>query len=355
MNIIPRIPRSVCLKDGENEKEDPPASFSPHLFHSQHAGDFIVDSYKRKIRNNRYHENYIHDVLYPGAVFQTKKDGECTVLGRSEDKSRRGYYIIQFNNSNIIKEAYGAHIKSGSVSDETFPATEEERQQLLMKPRYFDVGYIGNGKHSTIQNAATNQRTRSFILWHNMLARCYMTCKGKPYFKGYKGVIVCERWHNFQNFCNDLPALHGYNKWKNNPGEYELDKDFSHRRIYSPDTVAFISVTENAKEAGLRRAAMKITREQYHSINRRREEILFDAEEELNKNKVAYEIILSGNMKIIISETPYGTVAFWPLTCRIQRNSYMTEGDASVYVRYLNWLKQQWESRNYCINCIAVS
>ena len=100
---------------------------------------------------------------------------------------------------------------------------------------------------------------------------------------------------------------------------------------------------------------MKITREQYHLINRRREEILLDAEEELNKNKVAYEIILSGNMKIIISETPYGTVAFWPLTCRIQRNSYMTEGDASVYVRYLNWLKQQWESRNYCINCIAVS
>ena len=49
MNIIPRIPRSVCLKDGENEKEDPPAPFSPHLFHSQHAGDFIVDSYKRKI------------------------------------------------------------------------------------------------------------------------------------------------------------------------------------------------------------------------------------------------------------------------------------------------------------------
>ncbi len=41
--------------------------------------------------------------------------------------------------------------------------------------------------------------------------------------------------------------LHGYNKWKDNPGEYELDKDYSHRRIYSADTVAFISTEENAE------------------------------------------------------------------------------------------------------------
>lgn len=132
-------------------------------------------------RNKRYHQNYNHNTLFPGAVFTTKHNGECSVLGRSEDKSRRGYYVVQFKDSGIIKEAYGTHIKSGAVSGDAFPSSEDERITLLMKPRYYDVGYIGNGKHSTIENTRSHQRTRAFILWHNMLARCYMTVKGKQY------------------------------------------------------------------------------------------------------------------------------------------------------------------------------
>lgn len=314
-----------------------------------------MTDYKRSFRNNRFHLNYTHDVLFPGATFRTRHDGECTILGRSDDKSRRGYYVVKFKNSGIIKEAYGSHIKSGSVSDDAFPSSEEERQNLLMTPKYYGVGYIGYGHHSTIENTRTHQRTRAFILWHNMLARCYMTNKGKPYFKGYKGVTVCERWYNFQNFCDDLPKLHGYSKWKSNPGEFELDKDCSHRRTYSADTVAFISVSENAKEASLRRSAMKISADRYREVNKMRNEILMGVEDELKKNKIKYEVILNGNMKVILSETPYGTVAFYPLTRKIQRSSYMTDGDASVYVCYLNWLRARWETRNASINCIAVT
>ena len=305
-------------------------------------------------RNKRYHQNYNHNTLFPGAVFTTKHNGECSVLGRSEDKSRRGYYVVQFKDSGIIKEAYGTHIKSGAVSDDAFPSSEDERITLLMKPRYYNVGYIGNGKHSTIENTRSHQRTRRFILWHNMLARCYMTNKGKQYFKGYKGVTVCERWHNFQNFCNDLPALHGYALWKNNPGEYELDKDYSHRRIYSPDTVSFISTSDNAHEARLRASAMRIPGDRYHEINKMRDELLQEAEDVIKENKIEYSVVLNGNMRVIIAETPYGTVAFYPLTYKIQRNGYMTEGDASVYVCYLHWLRCQWESRNPFIDCIAV-
>ncbi|MGM1187003.1 hypothetical protein [Serratia liquefaciens] len=315
-----------------------------------------MEQYKKHIRNKRYHLNYTHSVLYPGATFKTKSDGECSVLGRAEDKARRGYYVVEFKESGVIKEAYGSHIKSGSVSDKEFPTSEKERQTLLMKPHYFGVGYIGNGSHCTVDKTQTHQRTRAFILWHNMLARCYTTnSQGKLFFKGYKGVKVCEHWHNFQNFCDDLPRLHGYTRWMNNQGEYELDKDCSHRRIYSPDTVAFISASENAKEVRLRTSAMKIPSESYRAINKSRIETLLEVEYELKKNEVDYEITLNGNVKIILSETPYGTVAFYPLTRKIQRNSYMIDGDVLVYIHYLNWLKRQWESRNPCIDCIAVS
>lgn len=308
-----------------------------------------------KYHRKRYHQNYIHPLFHVGATFNTKGSGECSILGRSEDKQKRGYYVVEFKDSGVIKEAYGSHIKSGSVSDDEFPSSEDERQALLMKPKYYGIGYVGNGKHSTIENIRTHQRTRAFILWHNMLARCYMTNKGKQYFKGYKGTTVCERWHNFQHFCNDLPALHGYARWKNNPGQYELDKDYSHRRIYSPDTVSFITTEENAREAGLRGSAMKIAKDDYHSLNRQRNEILFDAEDELKESNVLYEIVRNGNMKIIISETPYGTVAFYPLTHKIQRSSYMIDGDMKVFIRYLDWLKCRWMKKNPYIDCIAVS
>ncbi|CNE16494.1 MULTISPECIES: hypothetical protein [Yersinia] len=315
-----------------------------------------MEQYKKYIRNKRYHLNYTHSVLYPGATFRTRNDGECSVLGRTEDKARRGYYVVEFKDSGVVKEAYGSHIKSGAVSDKEFPTSEEEREALLMKPQYYGVGYIGSGKHSTVDKTQSHQRTRNFILWHNMLARCYtINSQGKPFFKGYKGVKVCERWHNFQTFCNDLPALHGYSQWKNNQGAYELDKDYSHRRIYSPDTAAFISTSENAKEVRLRTLAMKIPSENYRAINKMRNEILLETEDELKTNKIDYEINLNGNMKIIISETPYGTVVFYPLSRKIQRNSYITDGDVLIYIHYLNWLKFQWEMRNPCIDCIAVS
>lgn len=52
--------------------------------------------YKKGIRNNCFHQNYTHDVLFPGATFRTRHNGECAILGRSDDKSRRGYYVVEF-------------------------------------------------------------------------------------------------------------------------------------------------------------------------------------------------------------------------------------------------------------------
>jgi len=38
-----------------------------------------MEQYKKYIRNKRYHRNYTHSVLYPGATFRTKSDGECSI------------------------------------------------------------------------------------------------------------------------------------------------------------------------------------------------------------------------------------------------------------------------------------
>ena len=268
--------------------------------------------FKYKIRNKQFHRNYTHKTLYPGAVFSTRYDGDCKILGRSLDTSRRGYYVVEFKSSGITKEAYGSHI-------------------------------------------GTCQRNRTFMLWHNMLARCYTLKNGRRYFKGYNDVRVCNSWHNFQTFCSDLPAIPGYKRWLENPGDYELDKDYLHRRHYSPDTVCFISASDNARESRARSAAMKIPKQIYRKIMEEKDLILLDTLRFFRKNAVLFEVIRHGNVKVFVFSSPYGAVVYYPLTKKIQRECYVTEGNEVICLKYLNWLKQRWSERNPEPNAVEIS
>lgn len=78
-----------------------------------------------------------------------------------------------------------------------------------------------------------SEHYKIYGLWHAMLNRCYSTSfhKRNP---SYIGTIVCDEWllySNFKKWCLD-----------NYIEGYELDKDIigGNKRIYSPDTCAFI-------------------------------------------------------------------------------------------------------------------
>jgi hypothetical protein len=294
----------------------------------------------------KYTKNYTHSLFYPGSVFDSRHNGKFYILGKMRDKARRGYYAVQFEDSGIIKKAYSSHIKSGKVSDED-PATS------VMTPKYFGIGYIGDGVHSTYSSVADNRRSRMFILWHNMLARCYsVKDDGKQVHNGYRGVIVISHWHNFQHFCDDLPSIPGYSNWLNNPGEYELDKDFCHERVYSPDTVCFITTADNAREAGLRRSALRIT-SGYNSINARREILLFDVIDVLTEANIQHSVKYVAVTQVITIPSPYGVVVYYPLTQKIQRMTTLHDGDVKRLIQYIHWLRNQWISRNSDIENLA--
>lgn len=98
-----------------------------------------------------------------------------------------------------------------------------------------------------------------------MMGRCYSE-KFHEQFPSYKDVTVCERWHCFQNFCEDIKNLHGYDNWINNSG-YELDKDTLCEKmnikpkIYSPETCMFISKNNNVSESTSRKNLTGLTYE----------------------------------------------------------------------------------------------
>jgi hypothetical protein len=98
----------------------------------------------------------------------------------------------------------------------------------------YGVGYLGDGKYKTSVNY---NQTPQFKTWHGMLKRCYKD-KYKEKFPTYNECIVCDEWHNFQNFA----AWYDQNYYEIENERMELDKDIlvKGNKIYSPDTCVFV-------------------------------------------------------------------------------------------------------------------
>ena len=88
-------------------------------------------------------------------------------------------------------------------------------------------------------------------VWYGMLDRCY-----NPNSKDWKrygglGVTVDPRWHQFENFKNDIPTLEGYNEELYLNCKLDLDKDLKQRevryKVYSKDTCVLLLKSDNSK------------------------------------------------------------------------------------------------------------
>ncbi len=102
-------------------------------------------------------------------------------------------------------------------------------------PSVNGIGYIGEGEHKSTSDGY--KLTPEAKLWYNMMNRCY---SGR--YECYDDVTVSEHWHNYQNFCNDLPELIGYDAWERGE-DFQLDKDIlssGGNKQYGRWTCAFV-------------------------------------------------------------------------------------------------------------------
>lgn len=114
----------------------------------------------------------------------------------------------------------------------------------------YGVACLGEGDFVTNVNG---KPIREYSLWKHMLERCY-----SGNYPTYANVTVCDRWLCFANFLEDLPLIENYELWLENPNQrIALDKDLKQvgveNKVYSLDTVKFVTQSENAKEAMERR------------------------------------------------------------------------------------------------------
>ena len=87
-------------------------------------------------------------------------------------------------------------------------------------------------------------------VWEGMIGRCYNK-ENKDYCEK---TTVCERWHNFTNFVEDVEKLPFYDKRLSEGGRrWQLDKDILGRgkMEYSPENCIWIPAQMNSCVGGI--------------------------------------------------------------------------------------------------------
>lgn len=103
--------------------------------------------------------------------------------------------------------------------------------------------------------------------WLNMIGRCYNKNHVQYNHYGKSGYIVEDYLLRFSNYIKFIESLPNYEKLKNNPKLYEIDKDIKTNRqskIYSRETISIVLAEDNLEEENKRK---RIKVYQYDLLN----------------------------------------------------------------------------------------
>lgn len=163
--------------------------------------------------------------------WKTNGFGEIIVLEKEIGKN--SFKIMFKEDGTVLKNVFGSQIGKGEIKNPNSKTV-------------YNIGYKGQINGEVVYDYKKNKK--EYQLWFRMFQRCYCEKlhESRPTYIGCK---VCERWHNFQNFCEDLPKLENYNFWKKSEikREWHLDKDIKIKgnKIYSFETCKFSYYVEN--------------------------------------------------------------------------------------------------------------
>lgn len=103
------------------------------------------------------------------------------------------------------------------------------------------VGMLGAKYPSKING----KNTKEYILWRNMLKRCYDK-KLKNKHPTYRDVTCCEEWLLFENFYEWVHSQFNFEKWIDGY-RWDIDKDIlvKGNKIYSPKTCCLVPNSVN--------------------------------------------------------------------------------------------------------------
>ena len=126
----------------------------------------------------------------------------------------------------------------GSTTWGDYRSFKKGRVHSPFTPTILGKGFIGEGAYSR------KTHLKEYETWVHMLERCYSPLLKKR-APGYEGVTCCDRWLNFQLFCEDI---HSYGQdLYDKSAKYELDKDLlvSGNKVYCPERCCLLPTELN--------------------------------------------------------------------------------------------------------------
>lgn len=186
-----------------------------------------------------------------GKIYKSKICGNFIVVNYSHIKqygsNKIKYYNVKFLNTDYKTISSKYSILKGEIYDYMMPSKSHK-------------GFLGGKKYSS--NHFLYKR------WKSMMERCYRE-KNKDYKSyGAKGCVVCDKWHNFQNYVEEVSKIEGFNKDKIIKNEIELDKDtkVKNNKIYSLETCIWLNKKENNKHHAIKQFENHIIIDTFESI-----------------------------------------------------------------------------------------
>lgn len=166
------------------------------------------------------------DCVYREGYIGINKHGlEFKVLSRVGRKCE-----VQFTITGATYIVSSENVRTGTIKD-------------YMSPSIAGVGVIA------FKGATSHPLFRR---WKSMILRCYDKNDRDYKTYGAMGVTVCEEWHNFKNYITDIENMENYDKLLKDSVNWHIDKDISGGKIYSRETVAIITKSENCSERARR-------------------------------------------------------------------------------------------------------
>lgn len=166
------------------------------------------------------------------------------------------FFIVKYHKNNDLyiqfEDEYGAvvharydHCIDGSIKNPFHKSV-------------YGVGMIGD-----VPKGYKTKYKKEYIVWNGMIERCYSERYQEKY-PSYKGCSVCERWHRFDLFLEDIKNIPNYDLFINNTKRngIHLDKDTlqdnTTNKVYAPNTVMFLSNSDNVTEMNVRKRVGKL-------------------------------------------------------------------------------------------------
>lgn len=167
------------------------------------------------------------DIYSIGKIFPTNRCGDIKIIEKLNHPYRRVIFLDDTNYECVVD---CTNIRNGGVDNP-------------YKPSVCGVGFLGEGEYKSSKN---KKHFDNYKVWHDMIKRCYDE-KNRHKYPTYKNVIVCDEWHNFQNFAKFYEENYPHHI---KDVKFELDKDLKQEgvenKIYSPKTTVFLPKRVNS-------------------------------------------------------------------------------------------------------------